>query len=73
MRQADTWNGESDEGKRYTSRGERTTMAGHAGFDSAAYPVDACMAWLKANINLEWCGYDLGPTPSYPGAPWMTQ
>jgi hypothetical protein len=48
-------------------------MAGHAGFDSAAYPGDACMAWLKANTNLEWCGYDLGPTPSYPGAPWMTQ
>jgi hypothetical protein len=48
-------------------------MAGHAGFDSAAYPGDACMAWLKANTNLEWCGYYLGPAPSYPGASWMTQ
>jgi len=48
-------------------------MAGHAGFDSAAYPGDACMAWLKANTNLEWCGYYLGPAPSYSGASWMTQ
>jgi hypothetical protein len=48
-------------------------MTGHAGFDSAAYPGDACMAWLKTNTNLEWCGYYLGPTPSYRGASWMTQ
>lgn len=48
-------------------------MAGNAGFDIADYPGDTCMAWLKANTNLTWCGYYLGPAPSHPGASWMTR
>jgi len=46
-------------------------MPGFAGFDRGAYPGDATMAWLRANSNLVWCGYYLGPTPSHPGTTWM--
>ena len=35
-----------------------------AGFDSAGYPGDATMAFLKANTNFVWCGYYLAPSPS---------
>ncbi len=31
------------------------------------------MSWLKANTNLVWCGYYLGPSPSHPGTTWMTR
>ena len=46
-------------------------MAGHAGFDRSEYPTDCVMDWLKANTNLVWCGYYLGPTPSHSGTSWM--
>jgi hypothetical protein len=46
-------------------------MAGFAGFDRSDYPGDAAMAWLKANTNLLWCGYYLGPSPSHSGTSWM--
>ena len=52
------------------SEGE-THMAGHAGFDRSEYPKDGVMDWLKANTNLVWCGYYLGPTPSHSGTSWM--
>lgn len=29
------------------------------------------MAWLKANTNLVWCGYYLGPAPSHARTDWM--
>ena len=46
-------------------------MAGFAGFDTSVYPGDEEMAWLKANTNLVWCGYYLGPAPSHSGTDWM--
>jgi hypothetical protein len=42
-----------------------------AGFDTAYYPGDACLDWLKANTNLVWCGYYLAPAPSHPDKSWM--
>ena len=48
-------------------------MTGHAGFDCSEYPGDACMDWLRTHTNLKWCGYYLGPAPSYPGSSWMTR
>lgn len=47
-------------------------MPGFAGFDRADYPGDAITMWLRNNTNLVWCGYYLGPAPSYPGTSWMT-
>ena len=29
------------------------------------------MTWLKANTNLQWCGYYLGPAPSHASTSWM--
>ena len=46
-------------------------MPGFAGFDSSEFPGVAEMAWLKANTNLVWCGYYLGPAPSHSSATWM--
>jgi len=46
-------------------------MAGLAGFDTAFYPGDSQMAWLKANTNLVWCGYYLAPAPSHRDTSWM--
>ncbi len=46
-------------------------MPGFAGFDSSEFPGVAEMAWLKANTNLVWCGYYLGPAPSHSNATWM--
>ncbi len=48
-------------------------MPGFAGFDSADFPGTAEMAWLKANTNLTWCGYYLGPAPSHRDTGWMGQ
>jgi len=48
-------------------------MPGFAGFDRADYPGDAVMTWLRANTNLQWCGYYLGPAPSHPSTTWMTR
>jgi len=48
-------------------------MAGFAGFDTSEFPGTAEMAWLKANTNLAWCGYYLGPAPSHGGTSWMGQ
>jgi hypothetical protein len=46
-------------------------MPGFPGFDSADFPGTDQMAWLKANTNLAWCGYYLGPAPSHPETGWM--
>src|SRR6185437_4900862 len=46
-------------------------MAGFAGFDTAFYPGDGQMAWLKANTNLVWCSYYLAPAPSHRDTTWM--
>jgi hypothetical protein len=46
-------------------------VPGFAGFDRSDYPGDAVVDWLKANSNLVWCGYYLGPAPSHPGTTWM--
>ena len=46
-------------------------MPGFPGFDASDFPGAAEMAWLKANTNLTWCGYYLGPTPSHGSASWM--
>ena len=46
-------------------------MPGFAGFDIDIYPGDPVMDWLKANTNLAWCGYYLGPAPSHPDTSWM--
>lgn len=46
-------------------------MTGYAGFDCSTYPSDAALVWLKANTNLVWCGYYLGPAPSHSGVSWM--
>ena len=48
-------------------------MPGFAGFDRSDYPGDQVMSWLKANTNLVWCGYYLGPSPSHAGTTWMTR
>ncbi len=48
-------------------------MPGFPGFDTAQFPGAAEMAWLKANSNLAWCGYYLGPAPSHAGTSWMGQ
>jgi hypothetical protein len=48
-------------------------MPGCAGFDSSEFPGSAQMLWLKANSNLVWCGYYLGPTPSHSSTSWMRQ
>jgi Rv2525c-like, glycoside hydrolase-like domain len=52
---------------------EAEAVPGNAGFDIGDYPGDACMAWLKGNTNLVWCGYYLGPAPSHPDTSWMTR
>jgi hypothetical protein len=41
--------------------------------DIDVFPGLAEMAWLKANTNLAWCGYYLGPAPSHDGGDWMGQ
>lgn len=46
-------------------------MGNHAGFDTATYPGSPQLAWLKANTNLEWCGYYLAPAPSHRDTGWM--
>ena len=46
-------------------------MPGFAGFDCYDYPGLNAMQWLKANTNLSWCGYYLGPAPSHSGTSWM--
>jgi hypothetical protein len=48
-------------------------MSAYAGFDSANYPGDAWMAWLKQNTNLVWCGFYLAPAPSHGNTSWMTR
>jgi hypothetical protein len=48
-------------------------MPGFAGFDSSEFLGTAEMAWLKANSNLQWCGYYLGPAPSHSSTSWMGQ
>lgn len=48
-------------------------MPGFAGFDCSNFPGTAEMAWLKANTNLVWCGYYLGPAPSHASTSWMGQ
>src|SRR5712691_5195429 len=48
-------------------------MAGHAGFDSSAFPGVAKMAAMKAGTNLEWCGFYLAPSPSHPDTSWMAR
>jgi hypothetical protein len=52
---------------------ENTQMAGFAGFDTSVFPGIPEMKWLKANTNLVWCGYYLGPAPSRSGTSWMGQ
>lgn len=46
-------------------------MAAFAGFDVSGFPGVATMAKLKANTNLVWCGFYLGPAPSHPDDGWM--
>ncbi len=46
-------------------------MAGVPGFDSSGFPGLDITGWLKANTNLRWCGFYLGPAPSHPGKDWM--
>ena len=48
-------------------------MAGFPGFDTSEFPGAPEMAWLKANTNLVWCGYYLGPAPSHVSTSWMGQ
>jgi hypothetical protein len=48
-------------------------MPGFPGFDTSEFPGIAEMAWLKANTNLQWCGYYLGPAPSHTSTSWMGQ
>ena len=47
-------------------------MSFYAGFDTASYPGNSQMDWLKANTNLSWCGYYLAPAPSHEDRSWMT-
>ncbi|MCW3477341.1 glycoside hydrolase domain-containing protein [Limobrevibacterium gyesilva] len=46
-------------------------MPGFPGFDTSEFPGNAEMAWLRANTNLRWCGYYLGPAPSHASTSWM--
>jgi len=46
-------------------------MPGYPGFDCADFPGFDLLAWLRANSNLAWCGYYLGPAPSHAGTSWM--
>ena len=46
-------------------------MPGFAGFDTSVYPGDQVMSWLKANTNLNFAGFYLGPAPSHPHSDWM--
>ena len=48
-------------------------MPNFAGFDRYDYPGDVVMDWLRANTNLHWCGYYLGPVPDHPGKTWMAR
>lgn len=48
-------------------------MPGFPGFDTSEFPGAAEMAWLRANTNLVWCGYYLGPAPSHASQSWMGQ
>lgn len=48
-------------------------MPGFPGIDTSTFPGLAEMAWLKANTNLVWCGYYLGPAPSHGDTSWMGQ
>jgi hypothetical protein len=48
-------------------------MPGFAGIDSSVFPGLPAMSWLKANTNLEWCGYYLAPAPSHSDTAWMGQ
>lgn len=48
-------------------------MPGFPGFDTSEFPGTAEMAWLRANTNLVWCGYYLGPAPSHASQSWMGQ
>lgn len=48
-------------------------MPGFPGFDTSEFPGVAEMAWLRANTNLAWCGYYLGPAPSHASPSWMGQ
>jgi hypothetical protein len=41
------------------------------GMDTSVFPGLAAMAWLRANTNLTWTGFYLGPAPSHPQADWM--
>ena len=47
------------------------TMTFYAGFDTATYPGNAQLDWLKANTNLSWCGYYLAPAPRHGNTSWM--
>lgn len=47
-------------------------MANYAGFDRYDYPGEAVMDWLRANTNLRWSGYYLGPLLNHSGNSWMT-
>lgn len=44
----------------------------YAGFDASAFPGIDNTAWLKANTNLVFAGFYLGPTPSHGHADWMS-
>lgn len=46
-------------------------MPSFAGFDTSEFPGVAEMAWLRANTNLQWCGFYLGPAPSHASTSWM--
>src|ERR1700756_2183683 len=48
-------------------------MPGFPGFDTSEFPGTEEMAWLRANTNLVWCGYYLGPAPSHASRSWMEQ
>ena len=48
-------------------------VPGFPGFDTSEFPGAAQMAWLRANTNLVWCGYYLGPAPSHASQSWMGQ
>jgi len=50
---------------------EGNVMPVFAGLDCYSYPGDATLAWLKANTNLVFCGYYLGPSPSHHDTSWM--
>jgi len=61
----------------YAFQGEQglppPAQVGHAGIDTSSYPGDATMAYLRANTNLVWTGFYLGPAPSHSGASWMSK